>query len=133
MADEGSGATLTFGTTAVALDVLTLQGSGMSREALDITNLGTTVAKVYTPSDLYDPGEISATFQYNPNTRAPFNAVAETITITYPVPSGSNNAATEASSGFVTSFDPGSLESGTIMMGSCTIKRTGAITFTNAS
>ena len=133
MADEGSGATLTFGTTGVSLDLLTIQGTGVSREALETTNLGTNTAQTFMPSDLYDPGEIAITFQYNPNTQPPFSNAAETITITAPVPSGNTNGATAASSGFVTNFDEGQMETGAIMVGSATIKRTGAITYADAS
>jgi hypothetical protein len=133
MADEGSGATLTFGTSGTSLDVLTIQASGVSRAAIETTKLATTGGKTFMPGDRYDPGEISVSFQYNPNVRPPFSNAAETITVTYPVPAGSTNGATEASSGFVTQFDAGNCEGDTLMTGSVTIKRTGSITFTNAS
>ena len=133
MADEGTGATLTFGTTGVSQDVTSISSGGITREALETTNLDTTNAKTFIPGDLYDPGELTVQFQTDPDTQAPFSNVAETITITYPVPTGSNNGATEASSGFVTAYDVSTCEVDSIMMGSCTVKRTGAITFNDAS
>jgi hypothetical protein len=133
MADEGTGATLTFGTTGVTLDITSIASGGITREALETTNLGTTNAKTFIPGDLYDPGEITVQFQTNPDTQPPFTNASETVTITYPVPTGSNNGATEASSAFVTSVDVSTCEVDSIMMGSCTIKRTGAITFQDAS
>ena len=134
MADEGSGATITFGTSGTALQCISIQGSGIAREALETTHLATTGGyKTYLPADYKDPGEISCTFRYNPDTQPPVAAVAETITITYPVPTGKNNGATEASSGFVTTFDGPSLENDTIMDATCTIKRTGAVTFVDAT
>ena len=132
MADEGSGATLTIGTTGVSLDITSIASGGVSREALETTNLGTTNGKTFIPGDTYDPGEITVQFQTDPDVQAPFSNAAETITITYPVPTGETNGATEASSGFVTSWDPGSCEVDSIMMGSCTIKRTGNLSFADA-
>lgn len=133
MADEGSGATLTFGTSGTSLDLLTIQATGVARAAIETTKLSTTGGKTFMPGDRYDPGQISCSFQYNPNVRPPYSNAAETITITYPVPAGLTNGATEASSGFVTQFDAGNCEGDTVMVGSVTIKRTGAVMYTNAS
>lgn len=134
MADEGSGASITFGTSGTTINAISIQGSGIAREALETTHLQTTGGyKTYIPADYKDPGEISVTFRYDPDTQPPIAAAAETITITYPVPVGENNGATEASSGFVTSFDGPTLENDTVMDATMTIKRTGPITFTDAS
>lgn len=133
MADEGSGATLVFGTSGTALDIMTIQAAGVSRVSIETTKLSTTGAKTYMPGDRHDPGEISVTFQHLPNIRPPYTNAAETVTITYPVPAGSTNGATEASSAFITQWDSGNCEGDSLMMGSLTLKRTGTITFTNAS
>lgn len=133
MADEGSGASITFGTSGTTINATSIQATGVSREALETTHLGTTGGtKTYIPADLKDPGEISVTFRYDPDTQPPI-AAAETITITYPVPATKNNGATEASSGFVSSWDAPTLENDTVMDATFSIKRTGPITYVDAT
>ena len=133
MALEGSGATITFGTSGGTYNCTSIQGSGIAREALETTHLGTTGGyKTYIPAAKQDPGEINITFRYDPNVQPPI-AAAETITITYPVPTGMNVGATEASSGFVSSWEAPNLELDSIADATMTIKRTGVITFTDAT
>ena len=129
MASEGTGASITFATTSVTLDVTSIQSQGITWAALDTTYLGTTTAKTYKRGDLYDPGTITISFLADPDD---FNellasSATETITITYP------SGATEASSGFISSIDPATAEVDNIVSGSLTIQRTGAITFTDAA
>ena len=133
MADEGSGATLTFGTSGTSLDIVSIQAGGVTREALETSHLDTSTGKTFQPGDLHDPGEISVTWRYNPNVRPPYTASAETITITYPVPAGGSSGATEASTGFITSWDAPTLENDTIMDATLTIKRSGVISFTTST
>jgi hypothetical protein len=133
MSDIGDGASITFGTTAFTGSFKTLQHTGVSRTPVDITHLGSTNAKEFMPGDLYDPGEISGTLSYNPDAQPPITNAAETITITFPVPTGSNNGATMACSGFVTQFDEPTLENDSEMIANITIKLTGQITWTDAS
>ena len=125
---EGTGATITLGTTGVSLQATSIQSQGIAWEALPTTNLATTNAKTFLRGELYDPGTITVAFQTDPTTLTSLltNAAAtETITITYP----DTGAATEASSGFITNIDPGSMEVDSVIMGSVTIKRTGVVTF----
>ena len=133
MADEGSGASITFGTAGTTLKATSIQASGVSREALETTHLLTTGGyKTFIPADNKDPGEISVTWNYDPDVQPTFGA-AETITITYPVPVGDATGATEVSSGFWTGFEPPASENDSIMSASGTIKRTGVILYTDAS
>ena len=133
MADEGSGASITFGTSGTTINATSIQASGVAREALETTHLGTTGGyKTFIPADLKDPGEIAVTFRYNPNVQPPIST-AETITITYPVPAGDSSGATEASSGFVSSWDPPACENDAVMDATFTVKRTGVITYTTSS
>lgn len=151
MADEGAGATLTFGTSGLSLDLVSIQASGVTRESIPtfhhgtsastVTGSGTGFYKTYQPGDFTDPGTIEISFLYNPNEKSTVTGYgwpipigsAETITITYPVPSGDNNGATEASQGFVTDFSGPELAIDSVMTASATIKRSGVITFTTSS
>jgi hypothetical protein len=127
---EGTSATITLGTTGVTLQATSIQSQGIAWEAIPTTNLATANAKTFLRGELYDPGTITVAFQTDPTTMDSLlaNAAAtETITITYP----DTGAATEASTGFITNIDPGTMEVDSVIMGSLTIKRTGAITFTD--
>ena len=132
-ADEGAGATITFATTNCAILATSIQGQGIAWSSLDTTYLGTTKAKTYKRGDLYDPGTIQCEVLWDPNLGDTLrnSAASETITITYP--NQNNTAATEASTGFITSIDSGRAEVDSIMTGSVTIKRTGEITFTDGA
>lgn len=134
MADEGAGASITFGTSGTTINAISIQATGIAREALETTHLQTTGGfKTFIPADYVDGGEVQVTFRYDPDTQPPYNAAAETITITYPVPASKNNGATEAATGFVSSFDPPTLSNDTVMDASMTIKRSGPVTFTAAT
>ena len=126
---EGTGASIALATTGITLLATSIQGQGISWSSLDTTHLGTTVAKTFIRGELYDPGTIAVTFLCEPDTMDTLIgcAASETITITYP----DVGAATEASLGFVTNIDSGSLEVDAVSTGSLTIKRTGAVTFTD--
>ena len=128
-AEVGTGATLTLGTTAISLEATSISSSGVAWSALETTYLGTTGAKTFVRGDLYDPGEVTVEFWANPSEMDTLltNAASEVITITYPDSGG----ATEVATGFVTSWDPSSIEVEGLITGSLTFKRTGAIVFTD--
>ena len=88
MADIGTGATIAFSASSTTYDLTSIEISDVSREAIDTTNLGTTVARTFIPTDLYDPGSIDIEFDYDDDnvlTNTPqFSDAAETITITWP-------------------------------------------------
>lgn len=120
--DEGQGTTITFGTSGFSANVTNIDWTGVSRESIGNSHLGTTTAKTFQPGDLYDPGEVTLTIYHDPATTPPISAAAETITITYP------DANTRSASGFVTNWDPGSVTTDEMMESSITVKFTGAIT-----
>jgi len=136
MADVGTGATFVFGTTAVALDITSIETSGASRESLDVTTLATSGARVFIPGDLYDPGEISLEGLLDPNLGdalvTKIGAVTETGTITFPIPSGGVAGATFAATCFLTEFET-SVGIDEEMTFSATLKLTGAISWTDSS
>ena len=132
-ADQGTGTTIAFASTgAIAFEsgVTFLDiGGSVTRGAVDTTHLGTTVAMSYEPADLYDPGEITMTIDWDPeemNIGSDFimKLGASTITITFP------NADTYAFSGFFTSLNWGPVAVNTRMQANLTVKASGAITIT---
>ena len=128
---EGTGATITFGTTAVSLEATSIQSAGISWAAVETTYLGTTNAKTFVRGDLYDPGTITVNFNTDPDTLDSLIgcAASEIVTITYT----DTPAATEAATGFITNIDPSTHEVDSVVSGSVTIKRTGQITFADGT
>ena len=134
--DIGTGTIITFATSAFTADLLSVDLSGITRESIETSHMGTAAPgageianKTFIPGDLTDPGEISIEIHFNPETTPPIDAAAEVITITWPLAAGQAVAGTWASSGFMTDFtitDP--LEDK--MTATATIKLSGPITLT---
>ena len=122
--DIGTSATVTFGTSAWSFEMIDLSWSGMERNFIDSSHLGTTVARTFLLGDLYDPGAL--TIQGHLDTDAAGNPILtnalETVTLTFP------NAKTYSASGGLQSHELGiPLED---KMGvTAVIKFSGAITF----
>ena len=134
--DDGLGATLTLGTSTWEANavITSITPDAITREALDTTHLGTTTAKTFIPTDLRDNGGFSVEFIADAaNTVCPPMSTAETVTITYPPPSGSTNGATISGSAFCVEYTPQSAAPGELMKGSAKWKWTGNITFTASS
>lgn len=134
MADLGTGATLTY--AGLTANLMSVEVSGVAREAVETSHLGTTTARTFIPGDLYDAGTLEAEVQYDtedPNTNmAIFDDAASTLTLTFPLASGDATAATLAASAFVQdhSITVGLEE---LAMATFTFKLSGAITLANAS
>lgn len=113
MADIGlillDGTTVTFAGWSGMANVTGISHSGMSRNTVDASHLGTTGAKPFLASGMYDPGEITVDMLFDvdgvisttPNSlpEAIANKTAQTLTITF--------AATEVftASSFLTGFE----------------------------
>lgn len=119
--DHGQGATLTFASGFGAL-ALSMNWTGITREAIETTNLATTAGKTFQPSRIYDPGELAVELQLDSDLAPPITATAESVTITFP------DAETRSASGFLTSFEM-NVAGEEVMTASATIKFTGAITW----
>jgi hypothetical protein len=129
MSFEGTGATITFGTTGVSLEANSIQSQGIEWASIEDTDLGNTTAKSFLRGDLYDPGTITVGFNWTSDLDDLLSSSdSETITITYP----NTDSSTEASDGFIQSIDPSTLEVDTLATGTLTVKRTGPITYTDA-
>lgn len=136
--DQGHGATILFGTSSWTAEILSLGWNGASREAIPTSHLGTAAPATgkwgnmtFIPSDLSDPGNLEIEYHHNPDTTVPLDAVAETITITFPSPPGvTTTGAKWSSSGFVTSAEVTAPDGK--MTGRMTVKLSGNIQKTAA-
>lgn len=133
MADTGHGATLAFATSGFTAQYRSLGGASTTREAIDTSHLGTTTGRTFSPGDISDNGEIEGTLLYDPDEQPPFNAAAETVTLTYPIPSGGLTGATEAFTGFITNWTKPTLSTDELMESSITIKISGDVTYTDST
>ena len=120
----GTGTTITFGTSGFSANIMSVDGPGITREAIETTHMGTTTAKTFIPADLIDGGEMSFTMQFDGALDPPTDAAAETITIDW---GGAGTGEKWTFSGFMTGFNPSSpLEE--LMTASATLKVTGDVT-----
>ena len=102
--DVGTGTTIAFGTSSFSADVMSLNGSDITREDIEVTHMGSTVYREFQPSDLADGGSIEMEIGFDPNSQPPILGVAETITITFPIPSGGASGATFIFTGYVSTW-----------------------------
>jgi hypothetical protein len=101
--DVGYGTSITYGSGFFA-QITSIQWDGLGRRAIDVTHMASPNAYMaYMPSDLKDAGTITVEILFDPDDAvlARLSAAAETITITFAVPSGGSTAATWACSGFM--------------------------------
>jgi len=139
LVDIGTGTTVGFGTSAWAFNLLGLSLDDIAREALETSHMGTAAPgastfgnRTFIPGDLSDPGTLEVTGHFNPDTLPIIDAVAETITVTFPLFAGDATAAAWEFSGFMTNFSlTDELE--TVMEFTAEIKITGNVTLTPAA
>lgn len=124
--DVSFGFTIVFGTSAFAAQITDITPPAQTREAIGTSYQGTTTAATYMPADLVENGELTFTIHFNPDTAAPIDGAAETVTITWP------SGATWAFTGFMTAYTPGAPFNG-LMTGEVTVKVSGDITIVAAS
>lgn len=125
--DTGNGATLTFGTTSLALLWETISIGEESIEMLDVSVLATTAFQEMIASDLKQTPEVTVTFVTNTiGAHVAVGAAPETITITAPQRTGETGGATYAGTAVITSFKRfGELANGTIQKGELKFKYDG--------
>lgn len=125
MATITTGLTITYQSGFLA-EILNYEDSGVTRESIDTSHMGTTGARTYMPATLYDPGELSVEIAFDPEQDpvTPITAAAESVTVTY---ADAAPASTMACSGFMTNFTiVGPFEER--MTATATLKLTGART-----
>ena len=124
--DIGTGTTVTFGTSSFSADILDVNWSGITRETINTSHMGTTDDHTFAAVDLVDNGEISMEIAFVGNLSPPIisNGAAETVTIDW---AGASTGYTWAASAINTGFEIGApLEDK--MTGTLTLKVSGAIT-----
>ena len=125
--DIGTGATAAFGTSSIVSEITNISWSGVTRDTVESSHLGTVGAKTVIGGDLYDPGAL--TFQghidQNSTGNPPITQAMETspgITLTFP------NAKIWTANGALQSFEVTvPLEDKMVCTG--VVKFSGAITF----
>jgi hypothetical protein len=123
MAHDGHGTTITFGTSGFSANLIDVSGPSVERGSIDTTHMATASALTFIPADLYDPGGVELTFEFNGADNPPIDAVAETITIDWAGASGTGNW---SGSGFMTNYKPGATI-GERMTATATLKLTGPL------
>ena len=131
MADEALGLSITFQSGWFNDQITQVSWSGLKRNAHDKAHLGSTWMPFHF-SRLKDPGQLEITFWFDPDDGPPIDQDAETITVTFPVPSGMTTGATWACSGGMTDFSLTGPVQG-LMQGTATLKFSGPPTFTDAT
>lgn len=126
MASNGSGVTMTYGTTGFAPTVQSIDTLSINGEEIITTNLATSDG-LTAAFETAIPGkilkvELGLTIQYDAGTAVPINQDPEAITLTFP------NTNTISGSGFNKSFDLGALENDTLQTASISVKMTGTLT-----
>jgi len=84
MSTIGTGTTITFQTGLYA-EILELEWSGMTQAVYETSNFGTTGGMTFAKGTIYDPGEISVRYAFDPeiDPTTALTAVAETVTVTF--------------------------------------------------
>lgn len=114
--DTGNGATATFGTSSLSLAITNIQIGEISIDMLDVSTLATTDFEEMVSSDLKKAPEVTLNVLFVASATAPVvGGAAETMTITWPLFTGTTGAATLAGTAQFTSFKLPDLQNGQIM------------------
>ena len=122
--DIGTGSTVTFGTSSFTADILGINLSGITREAINTSHMGTTSDHTFMPTDLVDNGTLELEIAWLATLTPPIitNGAAETVTVAF-----AGSATTWSFSAFQTELSMAvPLEDK--MTATCTFKISGAIT-----
>ena len=86
MAGIGTGSTLDISSWPATVDIISIEVSGVSRESVESSTLGTSGGKTFIAGDLYDPGTVEIEYLLDPDTlnadQPPISTAAATLTIT---------------------------------------------------
>ena len=126
MALTGNTATLTLGGSS--WDIVSIGPLDYSRPVLNQSVLATTTFELVGPGDLAEVGPIECEILYDPDDAPAIGGAAASMVITYKVPSGQSNGATETGSGFISAVSTGTVENNAYMRGSVTLQFAGGTT-----
>lgn len=106
--DTFFGGTIAFGTsTVLSVDILSGSRSGVTVDDIETSHSTTSGdVKTYMPADLIEGGTYDFEVAFSPDDDVDALAgVVNSITVTYPVPSGLSTGATKVFSGYINGFD----------------------------
>jgi len=118
----GTGSTFTGG-GLTNVKITDISWSVGGRESVEVTHMGSLVAKEYVPSALYDGGTLTIQFQFD-GAQPPITGAVGSLSVVVPTETGST-ARWEAD-GFMTSFDFSDPVEG-LMTATASFKITGAV------
>lgn len=100
----GQQSSMTFGTSGITLDVISIEPNEESVEDIALPHLGLDAGSIipYEPGDLVEGGEYTVELADNHDTQIA-TRVVETITYTKPIASGNTTAATKEFDGYIKS------------------------------
>ena len=127
----GTGTTIVLGGITLTVDRMSIGASGISRESIETTHLGTSAARTFIPSDLYDPGSLEVAFQLDsttPLTTMAVETILTTASNTFTVTM--NEGGQWDGNAFVTDFS-WDIPLEELATGTFTLKCTGGIATTN--
>ncbi len=104
-ADVGTGLAINFATSSFTAELMDTSASGISREDIQTSHMGTTGYHTFIPSKIVDGGEISFEMNFNPDQIPPVDQPIEQITITFPLPEGKTTAATVQFPGYIREWE----------------------------
>ncbi len=123
--DVAVGIIITFPDSGFTAQILDVTPPNPTRDSIDVSHQGTVGPKIFIPADLYDSGEASFDFHFDPETDPPIDQPVEGISLTFP------SGAIWAFPGFMTDYAPDAPLNDK-MVGSATLKAAGLITITPA-
>jgi hypothetical protein len=107
--DIADGATVSFGSVFTSLKLASISHSGVSRNTVDASHLGTSGGKDFLASSMYDPGEVSCEVHFDPSLRTTIvgamtnDGTTQALTITYP--NGGTSTTAWSAYGYLTGFE----------------------------
>lgn len=128
--DIADGATVSFGSVFSSLKLASVGHSGLSRNTVDASHLGTSGGKEFLASSMYDPGELSCEVHFDPSLRSTIegaltnDSTAQALVITYP--NGGTSTYAWSAYGFLTGFDV-TANKEELMTATATVKLSGSI------
>jgi len=128
--DIADGATVSFGSVFSSLNLASISHSGVSRNTVDASHLGTSGGKEFLASSMYDPGEISCEVHFDPSLKSTImsaltnDSTAQALTITYP--NGGTSTTAWSAYGFLTGFEVTASKE-ELMTATATVKLSGSI------
>jgi len=135
--DLGSGFALTL--SGFTMEALNARWTGVEREAVDTTHLGTAAAgantfgnRTFMAGRMVNPGQIEGSFHFTPDDEPPIEDAITTVTATWPS-TGATTASTWVAQGFMQSFDVDGIGIDEKMVVNAVVKLTSGVTVTAAT